>query len=85
MAQAVAEFEFKCRRCGEVFTNMDQILTDVHDIAAVRHLRQMISQPGRPGAETALLAIHACKPPEDGKLSVEMGVADLIGYTVRSK
>ena len=84
MAQVKAEFEFKCRRCGQVFVNMNQVLTDERDIAALRHLRSMLEDVVR-GHVT--LAIHFCVPPSDDakSLSKEVGVGDLIGYTVRLK
>jgi len=79
-----AEFEYRCRRCGQIFVCMDQVLTDERDIAAVKHLRDMISEPGIGGP---VLGIHFCDPPagDPAVASKEVGVGDLIGYTVRSK
>ena len=83
MAQVKAEFEYRCRKCGQVFVNMDQILTDERDIAALRHLRGMLEDTVR--GLNLLLAIHFCKPGEDRTLSPEVGIGDLIGYVIRSK
>ena len=79
--QAEAHFEYKCRRCGEVFSPMVQILVSAEDTKAIGHLRNIITAPGR---SASILAIHFCgREPEAEGLPKVTGVGDLIGYTIK--
>jgi hypothetical protein len=76
MPQMQAEYEYKCRRCGEVFVYTVQILAGEGDINPLSYLSGVV-QIGRTGRDgPSLYAIHDCG--ED-----QTGVGDLIGYTIR--
>lgn len=79
--QVDAHFEYKCRRCGEIFSPMVQILVSEADTKAIGHLRDIIT---RPGHSSSLLAIHFCNREKGAEgLPHVTGVGDLIGFTVK--
>ena len=69
-----AKFEFRCRRCGEVFSDME-----TSGNASQHLIGAMLGFPVGNGIQLKMLSNHF-----DCIKTGEMGVGDLIGYRIES-
>jgi len=73
---SIAYFQYKCRYCGEIFSNKDcnDKLADRILINSLHNLDNNLVHPE--AQKIPLITIHSCR----NKFYTQVGIADLIGY-----